>query len=366
MKVTAAVLEQTGTALAFRDLELDDPRVDEVQVRVVATGVCHTDAVVRDGLLPAQTPIVLGHEGAGIVERVGSAVTHLAPGDHVVLSVNSCGTCRSCLAGHPTACLDSYARNFAGGRPDGTTAFTDADGTPVRSHFFGQSSFAERVNASVRSVVKIPDDFPLELAGPLGCGIQTGAGSVLNVLQPDAGGSFVVFGAGAVGLSALLAAVARRVGTVIAVDLNADRLALATELGATHVVNGAEEDPVARILEITGGGVQTALDTTGNARVFRQMIDALAVAGHAGALGASAAGSEGVIDLPSALGRGIRITWIVEGDAIPQLFIPELIAMHRAGDFPFDRLVKTYPFDRINAAFDASESGEVIKPVVVM
>ncbi|GAA3669290.1 NAD(P)-dependent alcohol dehydrogenase [Microbacterium marinilacus] len=365
MKVKAAVAEELGSPLEIRELALDEPRANEVQVRMTATGVCHTDAVVRDGWIPTTLPLVLGHEGAGVVERVGAAVTHLQPGDHVVLSVNSCGACRSCLAGHPAYCEDSYAHNFAGGRIDGSSAFSADDGSVVRSHFFGQSSFAEVVNASVRSVVKIPDDFPLELAGPLGCGIQTGAGAVLNVLRPAPGGSFVVFGAGAVGMSALLAAVAGRVGTIVAVDVNDGRLALARELGATHTINGSSEDAVARILEITGGGVQTALDTTGNAAVFRQMVAALGVAGHAAALGAASAGSEGVIDLPTALSRGIRITWVVEGDAVPQLFIPELIALHRAGQFPYDRLVKTYPFDDIATAFADSESGEVLKPVVV-
>ncbi|WP_159501377.1 NAD(P)-dependent alcohol dehydrogenase [Microbacterium sp. 18062] len=366
MNVKAAVVEELGKPLEIRQLQLDEPQANEVQVRIVATGVCHTDAVVRDGWMPTRPPIVLGHEGAGVVEKVGAGVDHLRPGDHVVLSVNSCGTCRSCLSGHPAACVNIFAHNFAGSRIDGTTAYSYADGTPVKSHFFGQSSFSERVNASVRSVVKIPEDFPLELAGPLGCGIQTGAGAVLNVLRPGPGGTFVVFGAGAVGLSALLGAVASRVGTIIAVDVNDDRLALATELGATHVINGMNEDAVARVLDLTGGGVQTALDTTGNARVFRQMIDSLAMSGHAGALGAAAAGSEGVIDLPGALARGIRITWIVEGDAVPQLFIPELIALHRAGDFPFDRLIKTYAFDDINTAFADSESGEALKPVVLL
>lgn len=365
MNVKAAVVDEVGKPLEIRELVLDEPRANEVQVRMVATGVCHTDAVVRDGWIPSTLPIVLGHEGAGIVEKVGAAVTHLEPGDHVVLSVNSCGTCRPCLSGHPAYCENIYAHNFAGGRVDGTSAFATPEGERVSSHFFGQSSFAEVANVSVRSVVKIPEDFPLELAGPLGCGIQTGAGAVLNVLRPVPGGTFVVFGAGAVGLSALLAAVANRVGTIIAVDVHDSRLELATELGATHVINGAKEDAVARILEITGGGVQTALDTTGNARVFRQMIDSLAVAGHAGALGAAAAGSEGSIDLPTALSRGIRVTWIVEGDAVPQLFIPELIALYRAGQFPFDKLVKTYAFADIDTAFADSESGAVLKPVVL-
>lgn len=365
MDVRAAVVEEVGAPLQLRTLKLDEPQANEVRVKIVATGVCHTDAVVRDGWMPTTPPIVLGHEGAGIVDKVGPGIAHLAEGDHVVLSVNSCGTCAHCLAGHSAGCVNLFAHNFAGTRLDGTTAYASEDGTPVKSHFFGQSSFSSYVNASVRSVVKIPKDFPLELAGPLGCGIQTGAGSVINVLKPGPGGSFVVFGAGAVGLSALLGAVAERAGIIIAVDVNDDRLALATELGATHVINGASEDAVSRIREITGDGVQTALDTTGNARVFGQMIESLAPSGHAGALGASKAGSEGIIDLVSALARGIRLTWIVEGDAVPQLFIPQLIALHRAGQFPFDKLIKTYPFDDINTAFAESESGEVLKPVVL-
>ncbi|MGO1410800.1 MAG: NAD(P)-dependent alcohol dehydrogenase [Microbacterium sp.] len=362
--VRAAVFEKVGEPLAIRDLVLEEPRANEVQVRMVATGVCHTDAVVRDGWMPTDPNFVLGHEGAGVVEKIGPGVTHVAPGDHVVLTVNSCGACQNCWSGHPAYCADIFIHNFAGGRPDGSTAFSDAEGEPVRSHFFGQSSFATLTNAASRSVVKIPDDFPLEIAGPLGCGVQTGAGAVLNVLQPRPGGTFVVFGAGAVGLSALMAAVANRAGTVIAVDMVDSRLELATELGATHVINPGREDSVARIHEITGGGVQTALDTTGNDRVFAQMIDSLAVAGHAGALGAAKADAKGVIDLPSALARGIRLTWIVEGDAMPQTFIPELIALNRAGQFPFERLVRSYAFDDLVTAFADSESGEVLKPVV--
>ncbi|MGO1769907.1 MAG: NAD(P)-dependent alcohol dehydrogenase [Microbacterium sp.] len=363
--VRAAVWEKTNEPLAIRDLQLEDPRANEVQVRMVATGVCHTDAVVRDGWMPTEPNIVLGHEGAGIVEKVGEGVTHVVPGDHVVLAVNSCGACDNCWNGHPTACVNMYVHNFAGGRPDGSSAFSDADGNPVRSHFFGQSSFATLANASVRSVVKIADDLPLELAGPLGCGIQTGAGAVLNILKTRPGGSFVVFGAGAVGLSALMAAVANRAGTVIAVDMVDSRLELAKELGATHVISPGREDSVARIQEITGGGVETALDTTGNDAVFQQMIASLGMAGHAGALGAAKAGAQGVFDLPGALARGIRITWVVEGDSVPQTFIPELIALHKAGDFPFDRLVRTYAFDDLGTAFADSESGEVLKPVVV-
>jgi aryl-alcohol dehydrogenase len=335
-------------------------------VRLVATGVCHTDAVVRDGWIPTTFPIVLGHEGAGIVEAVGQTVTDIAPGDHVVLTVASCGVCRNCRSGHPSYCLDSYAQNFAGGRGFGTdTSLTDADGHEINSHFFGQSSFATHVNAARRSVVKVRDDVPLELLGPLGCGVQTGAGAVLNVLRPGPGDSIAVFGTGAVGMSAILAAVASRATTIIAIDLNDARLALAKELGATHTINGGSEDALARIQEITGGGVRLALDTTANGRVFSQMIEALAPAGHAGAVGASAPGTLGTIDLSTTLGRGVTISFILEGDSVPHLFIPELIELWQAGAFPFDRLVKQYPFAEINAAFEDSERGDTLKPVVV-
>ena len=366
MKVTAAVASAPGQPLTIQELELDELRPDEVQVRLVATGVCHTDAVVRDGWIPTTFPIVLGHEGAGIVEQVGASVSDIAPGDHVVLTVASCGTCRECRSGHPSYCLDSYGQNFAGGRGFGTdTSLSDAEGNSVNSHFFGQSSFSSVVNAARRSVVKIADDVPLELVGPLGCGIQTGAGAVLNVLKPGPGDSIAVFGAGAVGMSAVLAAVAARASTIIAIDLNPDRLALARELGATHTIDAGNEDALARILEITGGGVRYALDTTGNGKVFTQLVAALAPAGHAGAIGASAPGTLGSIDLSTTLGRGVTISFILEGDSVPHLFIPELIELWRVGAFPFDRLIKEYPFAEINTAFDDSERGDTLKPVVV-
>jgi len=366
MRITAAVASAVGEPLEIRELELDELRADEVRVRLVATGVCHTDAVVRDGWIPTTFPVVLGHEGAGIVEAVGSTVTDLAPGDHVVLTVASCGVCRNCRGGHPSYCLDSYGQNFAGGRGFGTdTSLTDEAGNAVNSHFFGQSSFSTHVNAARRSVVKVRDDVPLELLGPLGCGVQTGAGAVLNVLRPGPGDSIAVFGVGAVGMSAVLAAAAARASTIIAVDLNPARLELARELGATHTIDGGAEDAVERIREITGDGVRFGLDTTAVPGVFTTMVDALAPAGHAGEIGAAKAGTIAGIDIGTVLGKGITISFILEGDSVPHLFIPELIELWRGGAFPFDRLVRSYPFAEINQAFDDSERGETIKPVVV-
>src|SRR5690554_421636 len=203
MKITAAVTEAVGSPMTITELELDELRPDEVRVRLVASGVCHTDAVVRDGWIPTTFPIVLGHEGAGIVEAVGAAVHHIVPGDHVVLSMASCGVCEKCRSGHPAYCLDTYEQAFAGGRAAGTdTSLTDSEGGAVNSHFFGQSSFSSHADVAARSVVVVRRDVPLELLGPLGCGVQTGAGTVMNVFRAGPGDSIAVFGTGAVGMSA--------------------------------------------------------------------------------------------------------------------------------------------------------------------
>ena len=365
MKVTAAVALAKGKPLVIQELILDAPRATEVQVRMVATGVCHTDAIVRDQLYPTPLPAVLGHEGAGIVEAIGEGVTSVEVGDHVLLSFSSCGVCSSCVSGHPSYCIHLYDLDFGGARPDGSTAFTTDDGTPVSSHFFGQSSFASVSNVAERSVVKNTKDAPLELMGPLGCGIQTGAGAVLNVLRPEAGSSIAIFGSGAVGMSGLLAAVVANATTIIAVDIVESRLEFAKTLGATHTINSKDEDAVARIREITGGGVNYALDTTGNKFVFAQMTKCLGVLGHGALVGAAAPGTEAPIDIGSLLLSGLKISMVIEGDSVPQTFIPQLISLYEAGVFPFDKLVKKYDFADINEAFADSESGVTLKPVVI-
>ncbi|EPR76205.1 Alcohol dehydrogenase [Leifsonia rubra CMS 76R] len=365
MKINAAVATTKGEPLEIRELTLDELRSDEVQVRLVATGVCHTDAIVRDQVYPTPLPAVLGHEGAGIVEAVGSSVTGVEVGDHVVLSFPSCGVCSSCVSGHPSYCLDLNALAFGGARTDGSTAFSDEDGSPVSSHFFGQSSFATVTNVNKRSIVKVSKDVPLDIMGPLGCGIQTGAGAVLNVLEPEAGSSIVIYGTGAVGMSALLAAVLANCTTIIAVDIVDSRLERAKELGATHTINSKTEDAVERVREITGGGANYAVDSTGNAVVFAQMTKSLATLGHGALVGAAAPGTESPFDIGSLLLSGITISTVIEGDSVPQTFIPKLISLYEAGRFPFDELVKKYEFADINTAFADSESGETLKPIVV-
>ena len=365
MKMQAAVARNAGAPLVIETLDIEAPRATEVLVRVVATGVCHTDIVVRDGHLPTPMPVVLGHEGAGIVEAVGSAVSKVEVGDHVVMSFNSCGCCPSCRDEEPAYCHEFFPRNFFAVREDGSSGLSK-DGEAVHGNFFGQSSFATRALCHERNVVKVRRDVPLDVLGPLGCGVLTGAGAVMNALQVTAGKSIVVFGTGSVGLSAVMAAHAVGATTIIAVDINDERLEFALTVGATHTVNPKMEDAVARILEITGAGANFSLDTTAIMSVVRQAVLCLAPRGACGVLGAAPMGTELQLDEVHFMSGGRRLTGIVEGSANPDTFIPKLIDLHMQGRFPFERMVRFYPFECINEAIADSEHGRTIKPIVRM
>jgi aryl-alcohol dehydrogenase len=364
MKTTAAVAFEKEQPLVMTELDLDDPRPGEVRIKMVASGVCHTDAIVRDQWYPTPLPAVLGHEGAGIVDAVGEGVTKVAVGDHVLLSFAHCGECANCSSGKPGYCVNFFGDNFGGRRADGSSSLSH-EGTQISSHFFGQSSFSQFANVPLNSVVKVPKSAPLEILAPLGCGIQTGAGAVLNSLAPEAGSSIAIFGAGAVGLSGLLAAVIANCTTIIAIDVHDSRLALATELGATHTINAGKVNVIEEVQKITGGGVNYALETTGVAQVFTDMTFCLGVKGHAVVVGAAAMGTNANFDIGSLLPLGISVTFVVEGDSVPSKFVPQLVDLYERGLFPFDRLLKSYPFSEINTAFDDSASGVTLKPVVI-
>ncbi|ONF96847.1 NAD(P)-dependent alcohol dehydrogenase [Sphingomonas jeddahensis] len=360
----AAVIREKASPLAVETVTFGAPRADEVLVRIVGTGVCHTDMVVRDQGYPVPLPLVAGHEGAGVVEAVGENVRTLAVGDHVVLAFGHCGACGNCKAGKPGYCVEFYDRNFKGARMDGSQAICDHHGHELGSAFFAQSSFGTYAIATERNAVKIRRDVPLEMMGPLGCGISTGAGAVLNALKPHAGASIAIFGAGSVGLSAVMAAAAIGCTTIIAVDLHDARLDLARELGATHVVNGGTADAVEEIRKLTDGrGAEFTLECTGAAKVLVQAVEALSIPGICGLIGAADMGVAASLDMNTLLfGRTVR--GIIEGDSVPQVFIPQLIELWRAGRFPFDKLIQFYPLDQINQAIEDSESGRVLKPIV--
>ncbi|WP_329439135.1 NAD(P)-dependent alcohol dehydrogenase [Streptomyces canus] len=360
----AAVVESGGAPFTLSDVELDEPGPHEALVRMVATGLCHTDLGVASGGLPFPLPGVLGHEGAGVVEAVGPAVTGVAPGDHVVLSFTSCGDCRNCDGGHPAYCAGWLPLNLLGGRRADGTSTISRDGEPLGGHFFGQSSFAERALVDERSLVKVDQDVPLESIAPLGCGVQTGVGAVWNVLKPVTGSTIVVLGAGAVGLSAVMAAALSPATTIVAVDRFGERLTLARELGATHTVNAAEEDLGEALAALTGGqGADGIVETTGNVTVLRQGVDALGARGTVVVVGAPPFGTEVSLDVNGLLG-GKRVVGLTLGDAETQSFIPALVRLVKEGRLPLHRLISTYPFADIDQAVRDMRAGKAIKPVL--
>ncbi|GLI28588.1 alcohol dehydrogenase [Agromyces rhizosphaerae] len=357
---TAAVLRDPEAPFSVEEVTLAELGPTDVLVRLAGVGFCHTDAVAR-GMASYVLPAILGHEGAGTVEAIGAEVDRVQVGDPVVLSFASCGACAQCLAGTPSYCVLFTALNMSARNMDGTTSATDADGAEVANRWFGQSSFAAHSIVDQRNVVVVDADVDLAAAAPLGCGIQTGAGTVLRAMGVQPGQSIVVFGAGAVGLAAVLAAKLAGAGDIVAVDLHESRLDLALELGATRVVRGDDRRLVDKIVG-DGTGLDFALDTTGVGAVMEAAIESVGPGGQVVLVAASEAG---LAVHPTQL-TGKTISYVLEGAADPQEFIPYLIGQWRAGDFPFDRLITTYPFAEIDRAEQDAHAGTAIKPVLVL
>jgi aryl-alcohol dehydrogenase len=360
MDIKAAVMRSPHAPFAIEPLRLDAPRDTEVLVKLTAAGICHTDLAIVEQILPLPAPFVLGHEGAGVVVEVGKAVTGIEKGDHVVLTFGSCGVCRECSSGHPAYCPSQPLLNFAGRRTDGSATIHDNKGDAVNAAFFGQSSFATHCISPARHVIKVRSDAPLKFLGPLGCGLMTGAGSVLNVLKPAADSTFAIFGSGALGFAALFAAKLMGCRRIVAVDRVKSRLDLASELGATDVIDTSHADLDKALTEI--GGCDLALDTTGVPRVIEAAIRALKPCGQLALVGASAETTMSTNIMHMISGRVIR--GIIEGDADPVRFIPFLVERFLEGEFPIDRIAEFYPFEQINAAVSASTSGRTIKSIL--
>ncbi len=362
MNIKAAVTFEKSAEFKIEQVELSDPRDQEVLVRIVGSGICHTDLAAREQYLPYPLPGVLGHEGAGVVEKVGSRVKKVKPGDHVALSWDCCGVCPSCKSGKDPYCHSFLPINFGGVRSDGSVTMKKGS-QDIHGSFFCQSAFASHALANETNVVKVRQDVPLEVLAPLGCGIQTGVGAVLNSLKPAAGSSIAIFGVGTVGMSAILGAVLSGCTTIIAIDLFPDRLELAKEFGATHTINPKKDDPVNAIMDITGGGVNFSLECVGNPALLRQATDCLALLGVCGQVGAVAPGTEATLNMDKIM-NGRTVKGIIEGDSVPDLFIPVLIDLYKQGRLPYDRLIKYYPFEDINKAVEDMVKGVTIKPVL--
>lgn len=361
-EITAAVLRARGEPFALEAHVIEDPRPDEILVRIHSTGLCHTDIAVRDQHLPLPLPMIVGHEGAGVVERVGSEITHVAPGDHVVLVIDSCGDCAMCRAGYNPYCVNLRQLNLTGCRTDGSCRIVDEP--EVRGAFFGQSSFATYALGTRHNVVKVPKDLDLAVLGQLGCGIQTGAGAVLNRLKPAPGSSLLVCGAGPVGIAAVMAAKVAGCGTIAVLERSPGRLRAASEFGATHAIDGAlGEEAYAQLRQICPEGFDNVVETTGAAQVIDQAVPLVRPLGTCVLL---APGASVTLPLSSMMSGGRNVCGHSCGHISSDVFIPRMIDLWREGRFPIDRLITRFPFDQINAACAAAERGDVVKAVLMM
>ena len=361
MRVRAAVAYEGRHGFAMEELELSEPGPGDILVRIVGVGLCHTDVKALGGGMGVPKPCVLGHEGAGIVERVGERVTKVKPGDHVVLTYDSCGTCRACVGGDPAYCERTGALNFRDAREREPGFFCKGTDT-IHGHFFGQSSFASYAIARPQNTIAVRKDAPLEILGVLGCGVQTGAGAVMNSLAARKGESIAIFGVGPVGLSAVMAAVVCGCSEIIAVDVLESRLAIAQQVGATKcALVSAGMKTSEEVRRLVPGGVNCAFDTTGRTDSYHHALASLATKGRFGFVTIPANSFEP--NLAAMMLGGLSMRGIVQGDSVPDAFIPRLIDLYMSGRFPFDKLVTKYPFDQINQAISDQASGKVVKPV---
>ncbi len=365
MKITAALARQPAQPFEIEEVDLAEIQDDEVLVKMTAVGICHSDLAARDQQLPIAMPAVLGHEGAGVVQKVGKAVTKLAVGDKVVLTFASCGSCTNCLRGDVAYCEQGIVLNYSGGRPDGSPTICCGKDR-IGGHFFGQSSFATYAISNQRNAIKVHANADLTIAAPLGCGIQTGAGTVMRSLAALPGRAIAVFGGGSVGLAAVMGAVVRGCTPIIVVEPVAARRALALELGATHAIDPAAGDVTQQIRAIVARGVDYVVDNTAIVPVIQAAMAAMAPHGTMAFLGIP---KDPTAELPLSilgfLASGGTLKAVIEGDTDPDAFIPELLALYEQGRLPVDKLVRRYGFSQINEAVEDQLAGRVVKPVLV-
>ncbi len=364
MKISAAVVFEKNGPFSIEQVDLSEPRADELLVEIAASGMCATDLHGRDAYYPTKFPKIFGHEGAGIVRTVGSGVSEFKPGDHVVMAYPWCGECPNCRTHRQTYCLDANKLKHGGTRVDGSTVHA-LNGKPVYGAFFQQSSFGAFAIANERYAVKVRNDVPLEHICALACGGQTGAGAVLNVLRPAPGDAIAIFGVGAVGLSALMAAKIAGCDPIVAVDVHDSRLKLASSLGATHVFNHAGRTELVSDIRNAVGGLRHTIETTASPLVLREALEVLMPAGTCILLGSARGGTEASFETPF-LQNGRSLRGVIQGDSVPKEFLPRLADHIAAGRFPVEKMISLYPLADINKAAENSGSGRTIKPVLRM
>ncbi len=360
---TAAVVYEPEGRFQLETVELDDLHNGEAYVRIKAVGACHTDLNMQ---MVLSMPAVVGHEGAGIVEEVAPGVDYVKPGDKVMISWPTCGVCPHCLVGRIDLCEKQFPLNFGGRRADGTPT-VKLKGEWIHGAYFQQSSFATYAIAPVSSLVRVEEEVPFEVLAALPCGVMTGAGAVINALKVGVTDDLVVFGAGAVGLSAVMAAKLVGAYPLVAVDVNQYRLDLALELGASHVINAREEEDVAaKLRELSPRGFRFAIDTSAKQSSISAAIKCLGTGGVFGILAVPEPEKPDFHHAFEAFPKGLRLQFVLAGSSTPRVFLPQLIRLYKQGRFPVDRLVKTFEFSQINEAFAASHEGHAVKPVLVM
>jgi S-(hydroxymethyl)glutathione dehydrogenase / alcohol dehydrogenase len=357
----AAVFHGPGKPLSIEEIQIDEPREHEVLVRTVATGVCHSDLHFVEGLWPHPTPAVLGHEAAGIVERVGSEVTYLKAGDHVISCPSVfCGRCKQCNSGHPYRCTNrSAVRRAKGDKPR-----LSKDGVMIRQ-FSDLSTYAEKMLLHENALVKIRDDMPLDRAALIGCGVTTGVGAALNTARVEPGSTVAVFGAGGIGLSAIQGARIAGAAMIIAVDMFEHKLATAKRMGATHTVDASSADPVEAIQKLTDGGVDYSFEAIGLKKAAEQCFDALAPGGIATVIGMIPVGQKVEIDGPKLLTER-RIQGSLMGSNRFRIDMPRYIDFYLQGRLNLDDMIsRRGRLEDVNEAFRAMKAGEVSRTVLM-
>jgi S-(hydroxymethyl)glutathione dehydrogenase/alcohol dehydrogenase len=362
----AAVLYETKQPLRVDDVDLEAPRAGEVLVEVKASGICHSDYSVTTALVTMPLPMVLGHEGAGIVRALGDGVATLQVGDHVVLSyAPDCGRCRFCLLGRPTLCERARFTFGKGTLPDGSTRFS-REGEPLH-HFLGLGCLAERVVVPETACIPIPREVPFESACLVGCAVLTGVGAALNTAQVAPGSSAVVIGCGGVGLNVIQGCRIAGAARIIAVDVNAAKLEYARRFGATDFIDASSEEPVKKIRALTGFGSDYAFEVIGLAKTIEQAFACTRPAGTTVVVGAGA--RDDLVKIPAS--SFFLTEKVLKGSSYgscrPRFDVPRMLDLYRSGALKLDELVsRTYPLAEVNQALSALEQGEVARGVVVM